>query len=562
MSYTLHTPLKLADYAIGPIQVVKLSSNCYGAVWIRDSDDYAVCATFSYSDGIWTQEQGLQPIFVGDAWYGNDDPLNACKVADDRLLFTYRTSSYLYTRLMDMSTGGITDQGGFDAVGPSSQRGDVAYLDDNKCVLAYRLTSDTALYAKIISITGNNQSGGTAVELDGSAVGKIAVERIASNKFAVLYDDAGGSTANICICTVSGTTITAGTPKIITGETGLKFPNIVSNQDDKFVAVYVDDSNDGKAAAVTVSTRTPTIGTAVVIESDATTNSRGIKVNEDSFLAVYRRAATAGAIIKGDVNWTTRVITMGSSYDWTSDAIGGNLDYGLDFGYMDENLGAIVYQNADDSDKGYIVSILAHLEAPSNVAATEGSSQGEIDISWDSVGGATSYNLYWGTATGVTQGTGTKIEGVTSPYTHTGRDLDTEYFYVVTAVGGVSESADSSEVSSYPLIDTPTNPAAVTAYNGIDVTWTDNSDPIVTYKIYYGTTAGVTTSNPYVEAPDNLLHHTNLGTDGIYYYYRIEAVANENSSALSSEVNAYGIKYSKWRGVLLSLLPKGKAWGK
>ena len=55
--------------------------------------------------------------------------------------------------------------------------------------------------------------------------------------------------------------------------------------------------------------------------------------------------------------------------------------------------------------------------APTGVSASAG--DGQATISWSSVSGATSYNIYWSTTTGVTKTNGTKIPSETSPYTHT-----------------------------------------------------------------------------------------------------------------------------------------------
>jgi len=71
-------------------------------------------------------------------------------------------------------------------------------------------------------------------------------------------------------------------------------------------------------------------------------------------------------------------------------------------------------------------------------------------VSFCPVPGATSYNIYFGTSSGVTKGTGTQIAGVESPYTHTGLTNGQEYFYVVTAVSG-AESPESNEDSGEPL---------------------------------------------------------------------------------------------------------------
>lgn len=86
--------------------------------------------------------------------------------------------------------------------------------------------------------------------------------------------------------------------------------------------------------------------------------------------------------------------------------------------------------------------------APSGVSATAG--DGQITISWNSVSGATSYNIYLSTSTGVTKTNGTKLTGVTSPYTHTGRTNGATYYYVVTAVNSSGESSESSQLSAIP----------------------------------------------------------------------------------------------------------------
>lgn len=86
--------------------------------------------------------------------------------------------------------------------------------------------------------------------------------------------------------------------------------------------------------------------------------------------------------------------------------------------------------------------------APSGLSATPG--DGQATISWDTVSGATSYNIYWSTSTGVTKTNGTNISNAISPYTHTGRANGTTYYYVITAVNSSGESSESSQLSATP----------------------------------------------------------------------------------------------------------------
>jgi N-acetylneuraminic acid mutarotase len=86
--------------------------------------------------------------------------------------------------------------------------------------------------------------------------------------------------------------------------------------------------------------------------------------------------------------------------------------------------------------------------APEGVSITAG--DGRVTLSWQAVTGAESYNVYWATAPGVTKTTGTRLAGVTSPYTHSGLSNGKAYYYVATALNADGESAESVEVSATP----------------------------------------------------------------------------------------------------------------
>jgi DNA-binding beta-propeller fold protein YncE len=100
--------------------------------------------------------------------------------------------------------------------------------------------------------------------------------------------------------------------------------------------------------------------------------------------------------------------------------------------------------------------------APRSLAAKAGDT--EVTLSWMTVPKAVSYNLYFHTAAGVTKESGTRIEGVTSPFVHSGLTNDTPYFYRLSAVHeNGQESELSGEVNATPvLIDmtAPQNPYA------------------------------------------------------------------------------------------------------
>lgn len=77
---------------------------------------------------------------------------------------------------------------------------------------------------------------------------------------------------------------------------------------------------------------------------------------------------------------------------------------------------------------------------------------GQATISWNPATGATSYNIYWSAAAGVTKATGTKISGIMMApfYTQTGLMNGTSYYYVITAQNDNGETSESIEVRVIP----------------------------------------------------------------------------------------------------------------
>ncbi len=102
-----------------------------------------------------------------------------------------------------------------------------------------------------------------------------------------------------------------------------------------------------------------------------------------------------------------------------------------------------------------------------------------ITLRWKPVLGATSYNIYWSTTSGVSKESGNQIPGVTSPYTHD-EDLifGKKYYYVVTAVKDNVEEDESLETEALPgkgYISGGDVHAAVLKKDGTVWTWGQNT---------------------------------------------------------------------------------------
>jgi len=168
--------------------------------------------------------------------------------------------------------------------------------------------------------------------------------------------------------------------------------------------------------------------------------------------------------------------------------------------------------------------------APTGVAATAGDTQ--ISLTWNSVAGATSYNVKRSTVSG--SGYSTIASPATNSYTNTGLTNGTTYYYVITAVGVGGEGANSSEVSATPAVP-PAAPTGLTLSVGdgkVYLTW-NAVGGATSYNVKRGTSTGTyttTTSAPSASFTDSTV------SNGTTYYYVVRAV-NGSESANSSEVS-------------------------
>ena len=173
--------------------------------------------------------------------------------------------------------------------------------------------------------------------------------------------------------------------------------------------------------------------------------------------------------------------------------------------------------------------------APTGLTATAASTS-QIDLTWTASGGATSYNVkrasvnggpYTTIATGVT----------TTGFSDTALFSGTTYYYVVSAINGSGESANSTQASKTTLSVAPTGlTATAVSSSQINLGWTASSG-----ATSYNVKRAIANGGPYTIVATGVMATTYSDTTaggGTTSYYVVSAVNGGGESANSAQASA------------------------
>jgi len=173
---------------------------------------------------------------------------------------------------------------------------------------------------------------------------------------------------------------------------------------------------------------------------------------------------------------------------------------------------------------------------PANLTATAGN--GAVTLVWTASSGATRYNVKRGAVSG---GPYDQLSAsTTTGYTDMAVINGSTYYYVVSALDGVGESANSAQVSATPTAPTtppaaPTNLVATAGNAQASLSWSASSGA-TNYRLKRSTTNG----GPYTQiaTPTGTSYLDTPLTNGTTYYYVVSAVNSAGESTNSAQVSA------------------------
>ena len=223
---------------------------------------------YRFHDGI---DTGLPSVFES----ANTSYISVAALDSSKAVVTYQDAgNSAYGTACVLSISGTTVTAGTPVVFASANTAyiSVAALDSSKAVVTYQDAGNYAYgTACVLSISGTTVTAGTPVVFESANTTYISVAALNSSKAVVTYRDGGNSGyATACVLSISGTTVTAGTP-VVFRSANTYYTSVAALDSSKAVVTYSGNSNYGTACVLSISGTTVTAGTPAVFES-ANTN--------------------------------------------------------------------------------------------------------------------------------------------------------------------------------------------------------------------------------------------------------------------------------------------------
>jgi fibronectin type 3 domain-containing protein len=174
---------------------------------------------------------------------------------------------------------------------------------------------------------------------------------------------------------------------------------------------------------------------------------------------------------------------------------------------------------------------------PDAPTATINAGGNSLTLSWRAASHAIAYNVYEGTTSGGEAGTPIVFGTTATSLTLTGLTEGNSYFFEVTGVNGAGESLPSNEVGASVLPASPVLQFATIGDGTVTLNWTAVSCA-TTYNVYMGTRAGRESASPVEPNLTGTSVTVDKLTDGVTYYFTVDAVCPVGSSLPSGEMSA------------------------
>ena len=277
---------------------------------------------------------------------------------NEKVVIAYRDDSNSdYGTAIVGTVSGTSISFGSAVVFESAQSSYISAVYDSsnsKVVIAYEDNGNSNYGTAIVgTVSGTSISFGTAVVFESAATDYISATYDSTNgKVVIAYQDDGNSSHGTAVVgTVSGTSISFGTPVVFESASSDYISAIYDSTNGKVVIAYRDNDNGGKGTAIvgTVSGTSISFGTAVVFGSNENifisaiydSSKNKVVISSADFGNGYDGTAIVGTVSGTSISFGTAVVydsdisfENSATYDTSNNKVviayqdGGNSNYG------------------------------------------------------------------------------------------------------------------------------------------------------------------------------------------------------------------------------------------
>ena len=202
------------------------------------------------------------------------------RLTDTTAIVTYRdngNSGYGTACILTVSGSSITSGTPVVFESASTYYISVIRLTDTKALVAYQDRGNSSYGTSVIlTISGTSISVGTPVVFESASTEYISADMLTATKAIVVYRDAPPTYGTACILTVSGTSITAVTPVVFESDS-VYYPSVTALSATVALVAYYDAANSQNrpftAAVLTVSGTSISVGTPANVTTTSGTGA-------------------------------------------------------------------------------------------------------------------------------------------------------------------------------------------------------------------------------------------------------------------------------------------------
>ena len=263
----------------------------------------------------------------------------------------------------------------------------------NKIIIVY-INNTNSGYAIVGTVSGTSISFGTALTISTNCDYPTVAFDSTNNKLVIAYRDAGNSGyATAVVGTVSGTSISLGTPAVFEAASSYYTFAIFDPTNNKVVISYIDggNSNYGTAVVGTVSGTSISFGTPVVFESAMIeNNSMAFDSTNNKVVIAYRDTGNtnAGTAVVGTVSGTsisfgTAVVFESNQIVYTGTAFDSNAGKVV-IAYRDQgnSYGTVIVGTVSGTSISFGAAAVFEAASTTYIAATYDSTNNKVVIAY------------------------------------------------------------------------------------------------------------------------------------------------------------------------------------